>query len=89
MLDVLAYLFCAVLGLVPFGLGFVLGSCCMDVKCKQLRQENERFKLLMDKMFRLEKLSFQTYSEMFREFSQSQKPQPKPSCPCLKGRPSR
>lgn len=89
MLDVLACLFCAVLVLAPFGLGFVLGSCCMDAKCKQLRQENERFKLLMDKMFRLEKLSFQTYSEIFREFSQSQKSQPKPSCPCLKSHQSR
>lgn len=86
-MEILSYLFCAVLILAPFGLGFGLGCCCMDAKCKRLHRENERFKLLMDKLFRLEKLSFQTYSEMFREFSRSQNPQSKP--PCLKNRPSR
>jgi hypothetical protein len=88
-MEILSYLFCVALFLAPFGAGFVLGYLCMDVKCSRLRRENERFRLLMDKMFRLEKLSFQTYSEMFREFYQSQNPQAKPSCPCLKDRTSR
>lgn len=88
-MDILDALLCAALFLTPFGLGFGLGCCCMEAKCKRLRRENERFKSLTDKLFLLEKLSFQAYSEMFREFYQSQNPQAKPSCPCLKDRTSR
>ena len=51
-MEILSYLFCTALFLAPFGAGFVLGYFCMDVKCSRLRRENERFKLLMDKMFR-------------------------------------